>query len=466
MLIHKDRLRQALLLVLRQRVDQGCALDLAVYGARIEDACGSYDALYKLAEELRSPPLRQDWPYVEPVAWDDIVTESTALNPLKHWLPPNLAQAEGQARTGFLGSVCGCVLGKPVEIDPTLAELKTAAEAVNEWPLRNYISEGLLDRLGRRHASWAECVRGRIEAVVADDDIHYTLLGMLLLESHGPGFEHDDIWRLWEVNIPPGWSWGAERTALLCVGINRHHLFSAAGDGMAHDVLFLNPGDEMCGALIRADAFGYACPGNPDLAAWLAWKDASFTHIKTGVYGSMFVAALIALCHDADAGLSGQQRLQIAVEALKRVPAKTRFAAVVTDVLDSLSAVSDWESGYEAVHGKYVQYSHCQVYQEIGTLLNTLKFADSVDHGICIQVSQGSDTDSFGATAGSMLGVLMGPGYLDQRWLEPFNNEIRQSLGDFHGQDLDKLSRRIARLPRAMYGAVRDGVLADAITRG
>ena len=35
------------------------------------------------------------------------------------------------------------------------------------------------------------------------------------------------------------------------------------------------------------------------------------------------------------------------------------------------------------------------------------------------QLTQGLDTDSFGATAGSLLGAFFGPGYLAERWLAP-----------------------------------------------
>jgi ADP-ribosylglycohydrolase len=454
MLIQKDRLRQLLLRTLSGRLSQGCDIDESSFTARIEAAANSYDGLYELALELRDPPSRADWPWVEPVNWDDIVAESTHLRPQQYWSQPDLAQAAGRARAGFLGSVCGCVLGKPVEINPTLAELKQAGQGAGEWPISDYISEALLERLGRRHDSWPQTTRGNIEFVAADDDIHYTIIGMLLLEAHGPDFGADDLYRLWGANIPPLWTWGPERSALLGVALNGHHFFPETSVDDCHDVLLLNPGDEMCGALIRADAYGYACPGNPDLAAWLAWKDASFTHTRTGVYGAMFVAALIALCHCADSDLRGNERLDLVEEALQRIPAKSRLAGVLRDALDKVAASADWELGYAAVHGQYRQYTHCEVYQEIGTLLNTLKFATSVDHGICLQVSQGNDTDSFGATAGSILGVLFGPGALDDRWIAPFNGTILHGLSDFHEHKLDRLADRMADLPARVYSCL------------
>ena len=257
------------------------------------------------------------------------------------------------------------------------------------------------------------------------------------------------------MNIPPLWTWGPERTTLLTAGINGHHVLSNKPVEDCHDVLMLNPGDELCGAIIRADAYGYACPGNPDLAAWLAWKDASFTHIKTGVYGAMFIAALIALCHPADNALKGNNRLVLIEEALKRIPGKTRFSTIVHDSLDKVAASADWLAGYEAIHGKYRQYTHCKVYQEIGTLINTLKFAESIDHGFCIQVSQGNDTDSFGTTSGSMLGAFFGPGYLHERWLTPFNNKIYHALADFHEYRLSELAVRMSFLPAKIYSEYR-----------
>ena len=164
MLLPKDSLKALLLQVLGQRIEQGCDLDDNTLRERIEAAADSYDALYELALELRSPPVRSDWPYREPVSWDEIVAESEHLKPHREWPQPDLAQAAANVRAGFLGSVCGCMLGKPIEVDPTLAELKRAGEAIGEWPITDYISRNFLHKLGRnlRPGLWKKHFGGQL----------------------------------------------------------------------------------------------------------------------------------------------------------------------------------------------------------------------------------------------------------------------------------------------------------------
>ncbi len=164
MLISKNRLQQVLTRVLEQRIDQGCDLDRRYFLDRIGAAGDSYDRLHELAVELRDPPLRADWAYEEPLSWPEIQAASAHLDPERPWAQPDFCEAAARVGAGFLGSVCGCILGKPVEVDPTLAELEAAGRAVGDWPLNDYISEDFLARLGRRHESWELTTRGRIAA--------------------------------------------------------------------------------------------------------------------------------------------------------------------------------------------------------------------------------------------------------------------------------------------------------------
>nr|MBA2323894.1 ADP-ribosylglycohydrolase family protein [Pseudonocardiales bacterium] len=217
---------------------------------------------------------------------------------------------------------------------------------------------------------------------------------------------------------------------------------TGSSDGTWGDVL--NPFDEHCGALIRADAYGYACPGNAALAAELAHRDAHVTHRRTGVYAPMLVAAAIsiALASEAD------DRLGPWRTALDFVPQQSRFAAIVRDSLAEVEQAADWLDGYRRIHGKYGKFSHCRVYQEIGTVLNTARFAADVGEGIGMQVCQGNDTDSFGATAGSYLGALLGPSAFDRaHWLGRFNDDIHLALATCHIRSLSALATRMGRLP-------------------
>jgi len=407
----------------------------------------SYDALDAFAQKLADLPLRGDWPYVEPDEWDDILAECDPSRPAEPICQVDLADAARRVEAGFLASCCGCILGKPLEVNPSLAELRAAAEAVGEWPLRNYVSEEMLDALGRRHGSWQDTTRGNIRYVASDDDLNYAVLGMLLMEGPGIAMTRDHIRDAWLWHLPARWTFGPERFTLLKAGIQS--LGDLAESDYHRWVSTWNPMDEFCGALIRADAFGYACPGRPRLAAELAWRDASWTHRRTGIYGEMYVAAAIALALVMD------DPLAVFETALKYVPRRSRFHEETAANLDCVAAAGDWLDGHERIHRRYDRKAtHCRVYQEVGTLINTLRFAEDVGDGIGKQVAQGNDTDSFGCTGGAILGAFFGPGHLEDRWLAVFNDEIRTSLSCFFERSLRAVAERMGRLPAKIAGEI------------
>jgi ADP-ribosylglycohydrolase len=422
------QLRTIITNVLDDRNEQGHAVE----AVRDELAAtpDSYDALAALVPKLRELPMRDDWPYVEP---DDLDTIRTQWAGDGRSLP--MDDPAARVRAAFTARVCGCMLGKPFEVFVALDEIRSALESAGEWPLNDYPSEAALRALPTLQGQWQELHRDGITHVAPDDDINYTILAMLALESRGLDFTHEHLRTLWLYNLPVLVTFGPERTMLA-----RSALASITG-GEPDWAGLLNPGSEFCGALIRADAYGYACMGRPDVAAELAHRDASFTHRRTGVYGAMFVAAAIAAAPASD------DPLDIVRVALNHVPQRSRFAERTRECLDLVEGASDWLDGYRLVHDRFADFGFCRIYQEIGTLINTLRFADDVGDGMCKQVMQGNDTDSFGATVGSILGAFWGPGHLDERWVAPFNDDVRTALAIFHERSLDAITERMAALP-------------------
>jgi len=401
----------------------------------------SYDALDGFATRLTTLAVRADWPYREPDDLEGIWAEADPDRPLGDVVDLSAADASGRAAAAFEGSVCGCMLGKPLEFDPTLAEIEAALSPAGEWPLDDYLTEAVVLGLRDVQGQWRELVRERITHVAADDDINYTVLGMLVLEQRGASYDRGDLLRLWLYNLPVLATFGPERTLLVNAALAALEpgTMPPPVDAWVNDGW--NPGQELCGALIRADAYGYACLGRPALAAELAWRDAGMTHRGTGLYGAMFVAAAIA------AAPASTDPLAMFSTALGYVPRQSRFAEAVTFALEQVSVASDWRDGYERIHARFGEFGHCRVLQEVGTLVNTLRFATDVGNGICRQVMQGNDTDSFGATAGSLLGAYFGPGHLEPRWTAPFDDRIQLALATTWESSLSKLTLRMAALP-------------------
>lgn len=438
LLLPPEALRALLVRVVGDKAEQGH--DVTGLDADLAALPPSYDELAAFAQRLAELPLRADWPFVEPDDLDGIRGECDGAGELA----VDAAAVGGRIETAWLGRVAGCVLGKPFEFDPTLDELRAVLEPAGEWPLRDYVSAATNARLRAPQPQSAECVREGIRHVPEDDDLNYTVLALELLERHGADWTHDDLRRLWLLNLPVAATFGPERTQLLAAGLGTVAGWAGVDVDATSWTRVLNPADEHCGALIRADAFGYACPGRPDDAAALAHRDATFTHRRTGVYAAMWVAAAISTA------LATDDWRVVAARAERVVPRRSRLGAILRESRAEVEAATDWLDGYARIHGRYADYTHCRVYQEIGTLLNTLRFADDVGHGIGLQVCQGNDTDSFGATAGSLLGALHGPAGLDPRWVAPFRDTIHLALACVHERSLSALGRRFAALPGAL----------------
>ena len=182
------------------------------------------------------------------------------------------------------------------------------------WPLRDYVPE--VAGFGLRSDARA-CCRGRFSRAEPDDDINYTVLALLMLEMHGGALDTQDVARSWLQMLPAGMTWTAERAAYRMLLDNMDDEF-VNGEEPGFDLARCSDNDcnEWIGAQIRADLYGWVCPGRPALAAKLAEKDAHLlSHRGEGINGARFVAAL-------GAAIPAEDSIDAAIdEACRHIPA-------------------------------------------------------------------------------------------------------------------------------------------------
>ncbi|MEW2286532.1 ADP-ribosylglycohydrolase family protein [Streptomyces sp. NPDC047841] len=333
----------------------------------------------------------------------------------------------------WLGRAIGCLLGKPVEKLP-LDGIRALARATGNWPLSTWFTaRGVPGDLLAAHPwnrrSAATSLAENIDGMPEDDDLNYPLLNLLLLQRHGRAFTTDDVARLWLEELPPGRTFTAERVA---------HRNLLTGIEPPHTARHRNPFREWIGALIRADMHGWSNPGDPAAAAEQAHRDAVLTHTANGVYAAMFTAAAIATAatgtHDVHACLRTGRAV---------VPARSRLAKAIDHAVRLAGATDDFDDVVDELHAVYGPTHHW-----VHAVPNTALTVAALTHAggdftgsVCRAVSGGWDTDSNGATAGSIAGLLAGsPGALPDRWRAPLKNRLATTVADFDGTGFDALA--------------------------
>jgi len=279
------------------------------------------------------------------------------------------------------------------------------------------------------HRSYVEALKENIVCMPEDDDLNYSMLNLHVAEQFGPGFTPEDVLQTWLTTLPVLQVFTAERVAYL----NALRLLEPP-----ETARFRNPYREWIGAQIRADLWGWIAPGNPRLAAELAYRDAIISHTKNGIYGEMFVAAMIA------ASFTLTEIRDIIQVGLSFIPAKSRLSEAIRFTLSLYDAGGhSFESAMDKISERYGRYHWVHTINNAALVTAALLFGKGdFERSICYAVMGGWDTDCNGATVGSIVGVLLGAAALPQKWIAPLNNRIRTSLQGFDNSSFDQLARR------------------------
>ncbi|MFD5076654.1 ADP-ribosylglycohydrolase family protein [Streptomyces sp. NPDC058371] len=377
-----------------------------------------------------------DWPPAPAAGRDAAGADAGGTPPA-----PDRAPAQARLEASWLGRAVGCLLGKPVEKLP-LQGIRELARATGNWPLNTWFTaRGLPPELAAAHPwnrrSAPTSLAENIDGMPEDDDLNYPLLNLLLLQRHGRGFSTSDVARLWLDELPAGRTFTAERVAY-------RNLLS--GVEPPRTARHRNPFREWIGALIRADVHGWTNPGDPAAAAEQAHRDATLTHTANGVYAAMFAAATLA---EAAAGTHDVHHCLRT--GLTVVPPASRLAQAVTHAVELACTTRDFDAVVDHLHATHHAHHWVHAVPNTALIAAALTHADGDFTGsVCRAVSGGWDTDSNGATAGSVAGLLAGdPAAIPERWTAPLKNRLATSIADFNGIGFDTLAQLTHRLSRS-----------------
>lgn len=392
----------------------------------------------ELLDRTVSLPLRDDYAFVEPSRLDAIRGSRPArrFETQPHVSGPSLYDKTYGA---WLGRCAGCLLGQPVE-GWRREKLVGLLKESGNYPISYYLSSELPQHLiekyhirnegqvyGSRFINWINNVQHMVE----DDDTNYTIIGLSILEKYGYDFTPDDVAEAWLMNLPILHVCTAERVAYKNLVNLIEPPLSAS---------FRNVYREWIGAQIRADFFGYANPGNPEKAAEMAWRDASISHIKNGIYGEMWVAAMLA------AAAVTNDMEEIIRAGLGEIPEASRLAADICQVIEWKKEGITWEEGIERIHRRYDEHhAHhwCHTNSNAMIVALGLLFGDGdFERSIGIAVSAAFDTDCNGATVGSIIGMIQGAEALPRKWTAPLNDKIRSGVDGFGLVQISELAQR------------------------
>ncbi len=409
----------------------------AEYGSHgLDDYLSSLDAkLKETLQEIKDFPIDNALALEEP---DDLesIRKLRPDGPRKLWSEIPETVYQDKLEGAFLSRLAGYTLGAPVEFH-SVAHMKRWAEYTGDtFPPTDYWSKiKYPSDLRYEKSPFQDYTRDGMTKVPVDDDITYTLLGLLIAEEYGIHFTTEDVGKAWLNYLP--YACTAEDIALKNLKKNIPANLTAEID---------NPYCQWIGADIRSDPFAYMAPGYPERAAELAYYDACLSHRRNGIYGEMFFAAAqsAAFCveHPIDAIKIG----------LTEIPANCSLAKDIAWALEAGKTIGNYEDARRLVDERFENMSAAHTNNNAClTVFGLMLGGCDMTKVISETVAMGMDNDCTAATAGSIVGAVIGKQKLSPHWYQNFHNTVDHYLIDTEEMKIDDIIHRFMILAQKIY---------------
>jgi len=428
-----------------QRRQEG--YDVSELAANIQVLSRGLPTLYDIEEtwnRLENLALKPDYPYHEPSNWDGI-TAACSEKTRQPEASFSANQLYDRIHGGLLGRVIGCTLGRPLELLGDFEDIQQFLERGGAYPLDDYVPEILPHPSGyvNYEPDVHKYLRGHIRYAPRDDDLDYTVLNLTILERFGMDFTSETIAETWLHRLSYNSIYTAERMAYGNL-VNQY--------GPPDSAVYRNPYREFIGAQIRADMFGYTAPGQPDLAAHRAWRDARVSHVKNGIYGEMFISAALA------AAFVVKDVETVIRTGLGVIPQRSRMAAAITATMEQTRQSSNWQDVAAFITERFAEYDPTHVLPNVCLVVMALLWGQGdFERSITTAAMSGLDSDCNAATTGSIVGVLTGAEHLPEKWTGPINDQLESWLWGHSSVRISDLAQRTYTLARGSLNNVPHG---------
>jgi hypothetical protein len=286
---------------------------------------------------------------------------------------------------GWAGQMIGVSFGAPTEFR-TLGK----------------INEGTLPR-------WTP---DRVSNAIEQDDLYVDMTFAKVLDDKGRDATTEDFgemckhakYQLWHANL------GARRA--LKRGVPATLSGTPKYNTHANDIDFQ----------IESDFIGLMTPGLPQSANEIAWRAGRVMNYGDGIYGGMFVSGMYA------AAFFEKDVRKVVEAGLASIPAKSPYGLVIADVLAwSKQYPQDWKKVWHLLEDNWDIRDPCPdgalrpfnidaklngAYIALGLLYGDGDFTKTLD----VATRSGQDSDCNPASAGGILGVMLGYKAIPEEW--------------------------------------------------
>ena len=194
------------------------------------------------------------------------------------------------------------------------------------------------------------------------------------------------------------------------------------------------------GSPIRSEIWGCLAAGNPELAAYFAYQDATVDHSGgEGVFGEVFFATVEAMAfYETDPYVLTEKGLEF-------IPEDCATARAIRACMDYHKQGLDWKTARNKLVEEFHSENFCYAPINIAFTMLGLYFGSDFSESICMATNCGYDTDCTAATIGSIMGIMHGSAYIPEKWIKPIGTSIK-TCPPVNGfkipKDLEELTER------------------------